>query len=183
MKNKLATTVLVQTALFTAIIAILSQIAFPLPSGVPVTLQTFAIALSGFVLGKKFAPASTAIYILIGAVGVPVFAGFSGGLSFVTSYSGGFIWGFLFMAFFCGLGISLKNKVVSITLGLIGLVICHLLGMIQFSIVTSTSLKASFLAVSLPFISKDVISVVLAYVIALAVRKALKSSNLMVSNV
>ena len=66
---------LITAALFTAITAVLSQTAIPTPFDVPLTLQTFAVALCGYVLGVKWGLASTAAYILLGTVGVPVFSG------------------------------------------------------------------------------------------------------------
>ena len=66
---------IVLTGMFAAVLAALSQIQIPMPSGVPVTLQTFAVALTGYVLGWQYGLASTAIYILLGAIGLPVFAG------------------------------------------------------------------------------------------------------------
>ena len=68
--------IMTKIAMLAAVIAVCSIISFPLPSGVPVTLQTFATALAGFVLGWKYAPIAVAVYLAIGAVGVPVFAGF-----------------------------------------------------------------------------------------------------------
>ncbi len=181
MKNnaKLSTKTIAQIGMFTAVIAVLSQISFPLPSGVPVTLQTFAVALAGYVLGAKYGAYSTAIYIALGAVGAPVFAGFSGGPGFITSLSGGFIWGFLFLAFFCGLGITKSSKVIANAFGIVGLIICHVLGVLQFSLVAKTNLIAAFTAVSVPYLIKDVLSLIIAYGIALQIRRALRASNLM----
>ena len=71
--NRQKITTIVLCALFAAITAVLSQIAIPMPSGVPVTLQTFAIALCGFYLCTARATVSTVVYVLLGAVGVPVF--------------------------------------------------------------------------------------------------------------
>ena len=70
---------MVQIAMFTAVVAVLSQIAIPMPSGVPVTLQTLAVALCGYVLGSKKGAVSLLVYALLGAVGAPVFANFKGG--------------------------------------------------------------------------------------------------------
>ncbi|BBF43824.1 substrate-specific component BioY of biotin ECF transporter [Lachnospiraceae bacterium KM106-2] len=168
-----------EIAIFTAVISILSQISIQLPTGVPATLQTLAIALAGFVLGSKYAAASTALYILIGTLGVPVFAGFSGGPSSLFGPTGGFLWGFIIMAYFCGIGIHSTNKIVANAIAVIGLLICHLLGAIQFSFVANTSFIASITAVSLPFILKDIASVIISYVLALQIRKALFSANLM----
>ncbi|MDO5294143.1 MAG: biotin transporter BioY [bacterium] len=178
-KSKMQTKTIAQIGLFTAVVAICSQISIPLPSGVPVTLQTLGIALAGFVLGAKYATYSIGIYIALGSVGAPVFAGFSGGPGFITSPAGGFIWGFLFLAFFCGVGCRQKNKLLSVFYGIIGLVICHLFGVVQFMMVAKVSFIASLLAVSVPFLIKDSISIVLAYGIALQVRRALLASDLL----
>ena len=62
------------TGLFSAIIVIMAQIAIPMPLGVPMTMQTFAVTLAGIILGSKFGALSTFIYMLLGAIGLPVFA-------------------------------------------------------------------------------------------------------------
>ena len=92
-KKKMSAKDMAFTGMFAAVIAVLSQIAIPLPSGVPVTLQTFAVALAGYTLGMKLGGLSAIVYVLIGAVGVPVFSGFKGGLGSLTGPTGGFIWG------------------------------------------------------------------------------------------
>ena len=78
--KKTNTKTIVMIGMFAAVLAVLSQISIPMPSGVPVTLQTFAVALTGFILGWKYGAISVGIYILLGTVGVPVFSNFSGGL-------------------------------------------------------------------------------------------------------
>lgn len=173
------TKTIVEIAMFTAVMAILSQISIPLPSGVPITLQTFAVALTGAVLGWKYAVASNVVYILLGAVGVPVFAGFSGGVQVLVNFTGGFIWGFLFMAALCGAGTVMKNKYFGVATGLIGLVICHLAGILQFMLVTKTGFAESFLLASAPYLVKDVISVILAFIIGWKVRGHLLKAGLL----
>ncbi len=103
---KISTRTIVTVGMFTAVLSVLSILTIPMPTGVPVTLQTFAVALCGYVLGAKRGTASAALYLLIGTVGVPVFAGMTGGPSWLVSYSGGFLWGFLFLAALCGLGVG-----------------------------------------------------------------------------
>ena len=180
MNNKInnSTLKIAETGLFTAIIAILTQIAIPLPSGVPITLQTFAIALCGYVLGHKKGVLSVFIYILLGAVGVPVFANFNGGIGILFGVTGGFIWGFIILAYFCGLNIHFKGGKIEITLGLIGLIICHILGTAQFAVVSSNGLLKSFLIVSMPYLIKDILSIVAAYLVAVTVRKRLVKARL-----
>lgn len=176
--QRITTKSIILTAMFAAVLAVLSQLSIPMPSGVPVTLQTFAVALTAYVLGWKMGLASMAVYILLGAVGVPVFAGFRGGVQALAGMTGGFIWGFLFMALLCGLAMGQKKKGMLVLLSAAGLALCHLLGVLQFMLVSGNSFAASAMMVSVPYLAKDVISAALAYFLALAVRRALKAADL-----
>lgn len=169
---KVKTIDLVLIALFAAIIAALSQIQVPMPTGVPATLQTFAVALCGFFLGYKKGTAAVLAYILLGAVGVPVFAGFKGGFACIGSLTGGFIYGFLAMVFLCGLNI--KNKPLKILAGIGGMLVLHFFGVLQYSLLTSKDFITSFLLVSAPYLIKDGVSVVLGFFGAAAITKATK---------
>lgn len=160
--------------LFAAIIGVLSQIALPMPSGVPATLQTFAIAFCGFVLGKKKGTIAVLIYILIGIAGVPVFANFKSGIYSVIGITGGFIYGFLFLSYFTGKSIEFKNKYLIALFSCVGLIICHLLGVIQFSYLAEMDFIKSLFLVSLPYILKDMVSIALAYIVSRAVKKRVK---------
>ena len=71
---------IVYCGIFATITAILAQISIPLPGGVPLTLQTFAVSLAGILLGSKKGFISILVYVLMGAIGLPVFSGFSGGI-------------------------------------------------------------------------------------------------------
>lgn len=171
-KNK--TKMIVGVGVMAAIIAVLSQITIPLPTHVPVTLQTFAVALAGYFLGWQGGAAAALVYALLGAVGVPVFAGWSGGFGVITGYTGGFIYGFIVMAFLCGLGAKfcsnkISGKVIAIALGIAGLACDHLLGAIQYAAIADISLGKSILLVSVPYLVKDVISVVAAYLISIEI--------------
>ncbi len=168
---------LVLTAVCTALLSVLSLVSIPLPTGVPVTLQTFAVALCGYLLGMKLGAVSLLLYLALGAVGVPVFAGFSAGIGVFAGMTGGYLWGFLPMVILCGLGTAMKNKIAALGLGVAGLAACHLCGVLQFSLVTASPLLRSFLLASLPYLVKDVISVALAYFAAKAVAIALKKAG------
>lgn len=165
---------LVFTGVFTAVIAVMSQISLPSPTGVPITLQTFAIALAGFFIGWKQGLLSTLIYIILGAAGVPVFSNFTGGFGKIVGLTGGFIWGFLPFSALCGAGQKCKRKYIGMLTGLIGLGICHFLGVLQFSVVSGTPLGRSFMLVSFPYILKDVASVAAAYFFAEIIKRRLK---------
>lgn len=162
---------MVYAALFAAIIAALSQVSVPIPTGVPITLQTFAVALAGYMLGKKWGTVSAAVYVLLGAVGAPVFAGFKGGFASLSGVTGGFIWGFIGMALLCGLGGEMKNRYVSVLLGLGGLCVCHLCGVAQWTAIKGGGLLSGFLTVSAPYLLKDGISVICAYLAAETVKR------------
>ena len=69
--KKISTKTIVMTGMMTAVLAVLSQIQIPMPSGVPVTTQTFGVALCACVLGWKMGTASVAVYLLLGGSGVP----------------------------------------------------------------------------------------------------------------
>ena len=178
-KKKMSTKSLVMTGMFTAVLAVLSQIAIPMPTGVPVTLQTFAVALTGCVLGWKMGAMSALIYILAGAVGVPVFSEMSGGQGILLGKTGGFIFGFIFLALLCGLGARQKNKAAGALLAAVGLAVCHLLGILQFMVVAEMSFVESAVLVSLPYLIKDVISVVLAIFVGAALKRGLHAANLL----
>ena len=169
---------MVMVAVFAAVMAVLSQISIPLPTGVPVTLQTFAVALCGYTLGLGMGGAALAVYLAIGAVGLPVFAGFGGGVGAFLGVTGGFLWGFFLMSLCCGLGPRFHSKWLSLLLGVAGLLVCDLCGALQFSVVMSTSLPQAFLVACVPYLVKDVISVVVGYFAAQAVLYSLKKSRL-----
>lgn len=193
---------IVLTGMFTALLAVLSQIQIPMPSGMPLTLQTYAVALIGFMLGSRYGVWTIGIYILAGAVGLPVFTGFQGGLGKIVGTTGGFIWGFLFLAAGCGMAvrrISIEksteagrnnsaaggkntpagkgNGIFRILCPALGLLICHVLGTAQFALVMDMGLLQAFLLVSVPYLIKDILSVIVAYVTMKALRKRLDCSG------
>ena len=158
MKRKFLTTQeMVQIALFTAILAILSQISFMLPGGIPVTLQTFGIVLIGTILGKKSGFLSVFLYLLIGMIGIPVFANFGGGIDALVGPTGGYLFGFLPMVFLTGLG-SRKSYHIGIFFSILGLLICHVMGLLFYYQITGT-----WLLPSVPLmLAKDLVTTVVA---------------------
>lgn len=165
-------------ACFTAILSILAQITIPLPTGVPLTMQTFGIALGGYVLERKKGFLSTFLYLLCGAVGLPVFAGFHGGIASFFGKTGGFLFGFLLLAFCCGIAGEKKNKGVQGLYGVLGMLLCHLLGVLQFAFLMKMPLTTTFLLVSFPFLIKDLLSIIFAFLIGEIVKKALRQAGI-----
>ena len=103
-KTNFKTLDLCMIGVVTAVIVIMAQISIPMPLGVPMTMQTFAITLAGIILGSKKGAVASLIYVLLGAVGVPVFANFSGGYQLLVGPTGGFIISFPIMAFIIAFG-------------------------------------------------------------------------------
>ena len=167
----------------TSLIAILAQIIIPMPIGVPFTLQTFAVCFSGYILGPKNGMASVLCYLIIGSCGLPVFSGMQGGFGIlITGFTGGFLWGFIPLAFCCGIGKlqawKKNSKLLSLSFGALGVTLCHVIGVAQLSAVSSIDLISAFLVGSLPYLIKDVLSVIGAYFFSTTVRKRLNNSGL-----
>lgn len=154
-------------AISVALMCVFAQISFPIGL-VPITLQTFIVAFIGYFLGLKKSLVAIIVYLALGAVGVPVFSMLQGGFGVLISYTGGFLWGFIP---YTGLCAVCNEKKLGIALGIIGVLLCHLIGVIQYSIVSGNNLWLSFVSASLPFIIKDIIFTVLAYFLAIRMRK------------
>jgi biotin transport system substrate-specific component len=155
-----------------AVISVISQISIPMPSYIPLTFQIFAIALASYLLGFKEGIITVFIYVSLGAIGVPVFASFRGGIYVLFDYTGGFIWGFLIIAILCG--ISPKRK-LAVFLGIISTLITHVLGVIWYSIIAKVDVLSAFIVVSLPYILKDILLIPVAYLIASKIKKHLQA--------
>lgn len=179
-KRKLSVSDLCHIGIFTAIISVLAQLSIPMPTGVPMTLQTFAISLAGVVLGVKKGTLSTVAYVLLGAVGVPVFAGLSGGVNVIFGYTGGFLLSFPLLALAAGLGAA-KNKIAGTAAGIVaGVVINFLCGMLMFAALTGGNLAHAFGATVLPFLPTSTIQIILAALIGIKLKEALKKSGILV---
>ncbi|MBQ9383230.1 MAG: biotin transporter BioY [Ruminiclostridium sp.] len=171
-KNTRSKTLMTVTcALFAAIIAVSAQVQIPLFTMVPITLHTFGVALCAAIGGSVSGAVSTAVYVLIGAVGVPVFAGMKGGFSVLLGPTGGFLFGFIIMAFFCG--IQAKNIWQRIGFSLIGLAVCYLCGALQYAIIMQKDFITSLTLVVVPFIVKDVLSIAAAQYMAVPIKRGI----------
>ena len=163
------TTYLILCALFAALTAVCSYISIPLGfTPVPVNLATLAVFLAGGLLGKKYGAVSLAVYTLVGAAGIPVFAGFRGGVSVLAGPTGGYIIGYIAAAFLIGLLTELWlgerhsrwQELILLILSMIaGLGACYLLGTAWFMISTHTGLWASLIACVFPFLPGDALKI------------------------
>lgn len=178
-KSKITTKELVFTALMAVIIAVCSWIS--IPTTVPFTLQTFGVFMAVGLLGGKKGTISVLVYILLGAVGVPVFAGFSGGIGVLFGTTGGYIVGFLlsglvYWAMTAAFGEKLPIMIVAMVLGLI---VCYAFGTAWFMIVYAKNTAPIGLMTALgwcvfPFIIPDCIKIALAIVLTKQLKKYVK---------
>lgn len=170
-KQRLSIKNMVFIGLFAAVISLLAQISIPTPWQIAFTLQTFAVALAGFCLGRTQGVAAVIIYVLLGIIGVPVFTGFGAGIAAVVRPDGGYIWGFLFLSLACGMRETVNKKWLAILIGIAGLMICYICGTVQFALLTGRTIAEAMVLTVLPYAWKDVISVAAAYGISVPVRK------------
>ncbi len=168
----------VQTGVLAAVMAVLSQIAIPMPGSVPLTLQTFAVALCVALGGIRKGVPAVLIYLALGAAGVPVFAGFRGGIGVLLAHTGGFLWGFVPMALLCGSGVHTGSRIWTLTLGSCGLLLCHLCGVLQYMAVSGLDFAESFLLISLPYLLKDMLSLAAACFSAEVLRRAMQRAGM-----
>lgn len=159
-------------ALFTAVLALLSQISIASPS-VPVTLQILGVCLCGYVLPLKWAMSCIITYISVGALGLPVFSMFQGGIQMLLGPTGGFILGFLPLTLFCTIASNRNKLIYKILFSALGLVICHLFGTVQYSLITGNGFMISLLTASLPFFIKDIVLIFGAYFLSKLIKKQL----------
>ncbi|ADU26227.1 biotin transporter BioY [Ethanoligenens harbinense] len=152
----------VYIALFAVLIAVCSWIS--IPGIVPFTLQTFAIFCTVGLLGGKRGTVSVLVYILLGIIGIPVFAGFSGGIGALLGPTGGYIIGFVFLALVYWLitkllGTKLLFTIIAMAVGLLTV---YAFGTVWFMVVYSQKSGAVSLIATLgwcvfPFIIPDLI--------------------------
>lgn len=155
---------MIDAAVFCAVISACAQLILPMPAGVPITLQTLAVALCGYCLKWKYGLAAVGTYLLLGGIGLPVFSGFGGGFGWLLGPSGGFLFGFLLLAIGCGL--PYQKRWISVLGGMGAVVLCHLLGVVWYSYVTDLNFGSAILTASVPYLWKDLLCIWLAELIA-----------------
>ena len=170
MKN-FSTKDMVFTALFAAIFCILAPFSIPIGE-VPVSVTNFLIYITIYAIGLKKATVSYIIYLLLGFVGLPVFAGFTGGFQYIVGYSGGFIISFPLVAFIIGFVSEKTDNMVLILLStILGLIVSYTIGTLVFSLVTNASISASLAACVIPFIFTDLLKCFIATFIGLKLKE------------
>ncbi len=173
--------VMMTIALFAAIIAVLAQVTIPLPL-VPITGQTLAIGLAATILGAKYGTIAVFIYVMMGAIGLPVYAQMTGGLGILFGPTGGFLFSFLPMAFIIGFilekrGFTFKNALFA---NLVGTVLSLTIGTVWLKVVVDLSWTAAFLSGFLPFVIVGILKSALAAWAGITVRERLATQRFLI---
>lgn len=177
-KHKFKTLDLVYIGLSAALISICAWITVPLT--VPITLQTLGICLVAGLFGAKRGTLSAAVYILLGAIGVPVFSGFKGGIGTLFGATGGYIIGFIFTALIVGIVSDKTNKLWQLLLAMLGgVLVCYAFGTAWFAFVYARDNSPQSLATILgwcvlPFLLPDIIKITLAAVLTKKLKRFIK---------
>lgn len=173
---------LVYIALFAVLTAVCAWITIPMPKPmVQFTLQTFAVFMALSALGGRRGTYAVVVYLLLGAVGVPVFSGMQGGLGVLLGSTGGYIIGFIAMALVYWLVTARLGESLPVTIAaaVLGLAVCYAFGTAWYLVVYTSANGPLGLMTALgwcvfPFIIPDLCKLALAVVLSRRVKKFLK---------
>lgn len=180
----IATKEIAYIALSVALLCVCSWISLPIGE-VPFTLQTFAVTLIAVMLGWKRAVPAVVIYVLLGIAGVPVLQGFKAGIPALMGATGGYVFGFVLMAFFTGIAKAIKaqgkaRSLVIFLSSLLGLIACYAFGTIWFVNVytakagQSITYASALMLCVVPYIVPDIVKLIIAIAIGLRLEKTIK---------
>lgn len=184
MNRKITTYQITVTALMTALMCILGPISVPV-GAVPVSLTVFVILLSVMLLGTRLGTISYILYLILGAVGLPIFSGYSGGFAKLGGPTGGYLIGFIGLALITGLFIDiLRSKPIFTIIGMVlGVIFDYLLGTIWFVILMKCGVFYALTVCVFPFIIFDAIKIALAFMLGTVIRTQLVKAGLIVNKV
>ncbi|MGW8115688.1 biotin transporter BioY [Caproicibacterium sp. NSD3] len=173
---------LVLCAMCAAITCVLAPLSIPMPSGVPISLATFSVMLAGVLLGAKYGTLSQLIYLILGAVGLPVFAGYSSGVGAIVGPTGGYLIGYLALAALSGVlyehfgkNAQGRKKVIGMVLSMIlGTIVLYAFGTAWFVVVTHTTPLSALMLCAVPFLPGDAVKIAAVAVLVPQLEKALK---------
>ncbi len=175
MKNN-STKMLTLCGLFAAITAVFSQIAFDI-GPIPINFAMLSVFIAGGLLGAKYGMISQIVYVLLGAIGAPVFSHFSGGFGIVIGPTGGYIIGYIFSAFITGfIANKLKSiKAVGLVIGMvIGLIVCYAFGTAWYMFITKNNLWTALTWCVFPFLIGDALKIFVATLVVTPLKKHVK---------
>lgn len=174
---------LIVCSLFTALIAVLAQIAIPLPfSPIPFTGQILGVLLAGIILGSKHSALSIVAYLLLGAAGAPVFSLARGGIYMLIGPTGGYLWGFIPAVMYAGLvskHSENKSRLWFVVALLPALALIYTFGAVQLSLIMGYTVQQVLLIGVLPYIPLDLLKVILSIFLGTKIKKSLQQNRLL----
>jgi biotin transport system substrate-specific component len=162
-----------------AVTCILGPLSLPI-GVVPISLTNLVIYFAIYALGGKRGTLSYIVYLFIGLVGLPVFSGFSGGLPKLFGPTGGYLIGFVFMAFISGIFIDkFSNKIYMCFLGMVlGTIVTYIFGTAWLAYEAHMAFNKALAVGVLPFIPGDIVKITIASLIGPQIRKRLITTGL-----
>ncbi|MDR1558854.1 MAG: biotin transporter BioY [Clostridiales bacterium] len=159
---------LAETAFFASFTAVCSQISIPLPfTPIPINCGLLSVFMAGCILGSKKGALSQIVYVLLGCVGLPVFANFHGGAGAIIGPTGGYIVGYIAAAFISGLpGKGSCHAVITGLSMAAGLFVCYALGTAWFVISAGVHITDALYMCVIPFLIGDAVKIVCAIVLS-----------------
>ncbi len=151
-----------ETALAAALLCVVAPFTIPGPGAVPISLATFCVLLTALLLGWGKATAAVAVYLALGAAGLPVFAGGAGGVGILAGPTGGYLFGYLFLAFFSGL-FRQRSVWLQILMTLFGTAVLYTFGTAWFMIRLDQGFGFAVTVCVLPFLPGDAIKIAAAF--------------------
>ena len=167
---------LVLAALTAAFMCILSPISIPLGGGVGIGLGIFVVVLTSYLLEVPMCVVSCGMYLLIGLLGLPVFAGFNGGVGAFVGPTGGFLIGYIFVSLLAGVFAKIgKGKILIFILGtVLGLLICYSLGTLWYMYIMKVKLVPAIFVCVVPYVIFDLVKIAIACVVGPILKKNIK---------
>lgn len=168
----------ISISIFAVIIAVFAQLTIPLPL-VPITGQTLGIGLAATILGSKNGTYTILLYLILGAIGIPVFAGLTAGIAKIIGPTGGFLFGFIPAVFVIGFyiektGFTVRNAFIANT---VGMFIILIIGTCWLKVIADLTWKAAFLGGFAPFILGGFVKVFLAAWLGIKAREKLQAAK------
>lgn len=175
---------MILSALFCAIISVCAQLSITVLPPVPFTLQNFAIALSVIILGQRYGTLAVLLYVLLGAIGAPVFAQFKSGAAILIGPTGGYLIGYIAAALVMGMMLKRDHLTVirAFLANVVGLVVIYAFGVTQLKQVAHMTWNKAISVGATPFIAPDLLKIALASYIGVLVIRRLKAAGLMPSH-
>lgn len=172
MDKHFTTRSLVIMALFAAVLSVSAYISIPLPTGSHITLLNFVVVLIALIFPLEQSFIITLVWLLLGAVGIPVFIGGNAGVSYLISGWGGYSFSFLIIAILLPLLCKKEyNRIYYTILSILAVVVIDIIGAAWLMIITNISIKQAFLTGFLTFIPLDLVKAIIAAQIVPQFRK------------